>query len=89
MTDEQKYNGWNNFETWCVALWINNEKGSHEMARAMVEDAESIGEAAQALQDWIEEENPLRDLASLYADLLNAALRQVDYYEIAESFKDE
>ena len=28
MTDENKgYNGWTNYETWNVALWIGNEQG--------------------------------------------------------------
>lgn len=24
-----QYNGWNNYETWCVALWLGNEESSH------------------------------------------------------------
>jgi hypothetical protein len=27
------YNGWTNYETWNVALWINNEEGLYELAR--------------------------------------------------------
>ena len=30
MTTERGYNGWANYETWAVALWIGNEAGSHE-----------------------------------------------------------
>lgn len=26
------YNGWENYETWNVALWINNEYGLHTFA---------------------------------------------------------
>ena len=26
------YNGWTNYETWNVALWINNEEGLYELA---------------------------------------------------------
>ena len=26
------YNGWENYETWNVALWINNEEGLHNLA---------------------------------------------------------
>jgi len=28
-----EYNGWTNYETWNVALWINNEEGLYELAR--------------------------------------------------------
>ena len=28
------YNGWTNYETWNVALWINNDQGLYDLARA-------------------------------------------------------
>ena len=27
------YNGWENYETWNVALWINNDEGFYSLAR--------------------------------------------------------
>ena len=30
---EQGYNGWANYETWNVALWIGNDEGLYELAR--------------------------------------------------------
>lgn len=27
------YNGWKNYETWNVALWIQNEEGLYEIAK--------------------------------------------------------
>ena len=31
---EQGYNGWANYETWNVALWIENDEGLYDLARA-------------------------------------------------------
>jgi hypothetical protein len=32
---EDKYNGWNNWETWNVALWINNEEPTYKAMRSL------------------------------------------------------
>jgi len=33
--DERGYNGWANYETWNVALWIDNDQGLHEIAQEL------------------------------------------------------
>ncbi len=30
---DQTYNGWTNYETWNVALWLGNDEGLYNMAR--------------------------------------------------------
>ena len=30
---EKEYNGWANYETWNVALWIGNDEGLYNLAR--------------------------------------------------------
>ena len=44
---------------------------------------------ASSLKDWIESQNPIAENASLFADLLNSALSEVDWQEIAENFLAE
>ena len=31
--DDDGYNGWTNYETWNVALWIQNTEGLYNLAR--------------------------------------------------------
>ncbi len=35
---EQGYNGWANYETWCVNLWIDNDRGWYEQTREIAID---------------------------------------------------
>lgn len=105
---EKGYQGWKNYESWAVALWLDNDRGLYETAIATVvqaaEDAErekaerkrwprakysknQIFAAADALKEWLEEEKP--ELGSPWAELLNSAFEEVNWYEIAEHFLEK
>src|SRR5437870_5436518 len=43
------YNGWSNYETWAVALWIDNDQGTYNEARRMAREAAE--EAAESADD--------------------------------------
>jgi hypothetical protein len=30
---DERYNGWSNYETWNVALWLGNDEGLYNIAR--------------------------------------------------------
>lgn len=95
-----KYNGWSNYETWCVNLWLSNDAGSvdywDEQALALLKVAKTrdsitakevaIYELGHAIKEQIEESNPLTlevNEASMYVDLLGAAISSVNWYEVA------
>jgi hypothetical protein len=90
------YNGWSNYETWAVALWIDNEAPSYrfwrDVADAIKGDVkkkrERIYALAERLKLSLEDEKP--DLgASMWADLLGAAFSEVNWQEIAKNILDE
>jgi hypothetical protein len=82
------YNGWTNYETWAVALWIDNEPGSYEERRDLARRARSAYDLAGSLKSWMTDAAP--DLgATLWADLLGAALSEVNWQEIAENWYEE
>lgn len=101
MPQDKTYNGWTNYETWAVKLWIDNEEGSYNYWRERTRDAWKEAEAtanfthkeeaqialAQALKDEHEENTP--EVTGIYSDLLNAALSEVNWHEIAGAMLDD
>ncbi len=100
--NDKKYNGWTNYETWNVALRLDNDEGSHQH---WVQASEEAWEEAEARAHWTREESAVFALAdrlkeeieenapdlrsSLYADLLGAALSEVNWREIAEHYIED
>ena len=96
------YNGYTNYETWNVALWIDNEEGLYnervERVQAAFDDvdeediAEKSSQArynlADTLKEWVESMQP--DLGgTMWGDLLSAALSEVDWSELADNWLSE
>jgi hypothetical protein len=100
MADE-KYNGWTNYETWNVKLWIDNDEGSYNYWRDVAISTFRLAEKdkpftrrerasldlAEQLKSEHEENTPTT--TGCYADLLNSALSSVNWYEIAESLIED
>ena len=85
----KQYNGWKNYETWAVARWLDNEQGSNEWLIGLANSTKSDYEKSQQLKETIEKLNPLADDASMFSDLLNAAISGVDWYGIIENHQEE
>jgi hypothetical protein len=96
-TTKKTYNGYTNYETWNVKLWIDNDQESQEYwlasARTALKDAEADNlftkeeNATNYLREELKEEfhQGMPDLgASTYADLLNSAMSEVNWHEIAQ-----
>jgi hypothetical protein len=83
-TTNMAYNGWTNYETWCVNLWLENEPGTYEDKRDIIRRESDQRDASKALQSYVEDMMP--DLgASLWSDMLTAAFSEVDWDEIVEN----
>lgn len=96
------YQGWTNYETWAVNLWLTNDEGLYHAVQDLAEQAKTdAGESkdeiwateaevllADALEEFIGEMTP--DLgASLWSDLLTAAIGEIDWREIAGAWLTE
>lgn len=99
METDKKYNGWTNYETWLVALHIDNDEGLQEEIKRLIQEkykyeferAEAIKNLrAEAIKNFFEELLIPEDSKELLKnDLLNATLREVNWKEIVESFEEE
>lgn len=102
MTTDKTYNGWTNYETWNVKLWMDNDEGSYRYWQDAAQDVYDEAEAddtftrneratldlSDRLKSEFEESAP--DLgASCWSDLLTAALSEVNWHEIAEHLIDD
>lgn len=97
-TEERKtYNGWTNYETWAVKLWMDNEEPSYRYWQSETvaawdrnEGDEHFTHAERTAFDLAdvlksEHEDALPELSGFAADLLNAAFGEVNWDEIATS----
>ncbi len=88
--DDKKYNGWANYETWLVALWLDNGQGTQNEARRIVRRATSDYRAADMLKEYVSElVDPEEKIQGLAADLMNAALSEVEWVEVAQHYQDD
>lgn len=92
MTEDNKYQGWTNRETWLVKLWIDNEQESYfywrdrshqTLLKSSTRD-NAIHTLASELKSWCSEIEPeLKH--GMMSDLLTAAISRVEWYEISQS----
>lgn len=82
-TAPETYNGWSNYQTWNVNLWISD---SLPLDQEEIEEM-TTERLAAFLEEWVEEMNPMPEGASLFHDLLTHTLATVDWYEIATNLQ--
>jgi len=86
----KEYNGYHNYETWCVALWIDNDQGLAEARWELVREHEaSPFNLAIHLHSWTHK-TLIPDLGSCLAqDLLLASMSEVNWTELAETWIED
>ncbi len=100
MSDET-YNGWKNYPTWAVNLWLGNDESlyhatidrtcgalmeSHPRSEYWTVEESRRYVTADILKEWVTDELSPDLGASFAADLLGHALDQVDWNEIADAW---
>ena len=99
MTDTT-YNGWANYPTWCVNLWLSNDEGLYNetmsRTRAITDGYDNDQYTtenvyllvADEIKQWVRDELAPDLGATFAADLLGYALDQVNWLEIADAWME-
>ena len=83
------YNGWSNYETWNFKLWLDNDEPSYKRTQELVKDSQGdVRLLAYRLKNMANDEAP-EIQASFYSDVMMASVREVNYYEVAQSLLEE
>jgi hypothetical protein len=100
---DTRYNGWRNYDTWLAKLWMDNDgtdlaEMAEECLRNALEDnpadadsarSEAAATLADALRSQFEEAADALEVTGFFADVINAAIREVDWHEIADGCVDD
>jgi hypothetical protein len=78
--------GWPTYETWLTYTWLSNYPLVGETCTLLAKSAATPTDAADALEDFVEEHLTLLEEAGIAPDLLRAALRHVDWRRLAERY---
>ena len=88
--ENREYNGWFNYETWLCNLWMDEDTCYWSEQAEIVKIQHRENEQAITLADMIKTQieegaDAVTGESGLYGDMLEAALGEINYYEIAES----
>ena len=70
-----EYNGWENYETWNVALWINNDQGLYDLAMEVGNYVDFIDllndQGIVSTPDWVKYNDPKVNVVQLNSDVFD------------------
>ena len=104
--ENRKYNGWTNYETWNLKLWLDNSAWDirepnvfntnivqgkiRKICKKQNNEKDTIHEIYEYLKNYVEKGfNNMYLKPSFYCDVLSASIREVNFYEIAESYYED
>tara|TARA_S200002703_G_C3716314_1_gene220059 strand:- start:183 stop:533 length:351 start_codon:yes stop_codon:yes gene_type:complete len=99
--NHKPYNGWHNYETWCFNVWYGADPFDQFIEDMLKNYERKEGEVLtdrqrhcitlmHHLEEWMEElhDDQLAETNGFLADILGAGLKEICWYELAESFYD-
>lgn len=84
-----EHNGWTNYETWVVNLWLDNDQSYQDRCIEITQEGESAYHTGKMLQEFVEESLELHNEYGLKNNLIASALSIVNWTEIAQRWIDD
>ena len=100
----EKYNGYSSYETWLVAVWVDNDQytidhwvnvAKHhyniaEDRKHFTKREEATISFSEDMKEWYEDNIPdSTEIGGLYADMLHGCMTVVDWGELAKKYMDQ
>lgn len=80
MSNDERYNGWTNRETWALMLYINNDQGLYESALELVQRHAAEGDDVSGeLSMWVTELLNPDEYQSLYGERQTEGLARMAF----------
>jgi len=95
MSEHEKYNGWTNYETWCLNIWIDNDQYLAERKAELIRevsinyDDRQVYELSLLLESMVEELREDALQVGLLSDLLGGAIGKINFYELAQHYWED
>lgn len=83
MSDDKQYNGWTNYETWLINLWLTNDELVYNDLMEIIQEL-SFDDSIAELKFRVMEDIDLSEI-TLRSGLLAAATRNVNWQQIIEA----
>ena len=95
MSEHERYNGWTNYETWCLNIWIDNDQYLAERKAELIRevsinyDDRQVYELSLLLESMVEELREDALQVGLLSDLLGGAIGKINFYELAKHYWED
>lgn len=82
------YNGWTNYETWIAYTWLSDTESDERFMRELAADGDENEAAGRIKEALAEQADNEVGNGTMWADLMRAALSEIDYLELAQAFRE-
>lgn len=89
MSEKESYNGFRNFATWQVSVWLDNSQELLWRFQQIATVLENPIDLSEWIEAYFEALNPVEGSGDVYSDLMQNMLSQVDWERLADRVIDQ